>query len=365
MQEIPLGGTMKAVIYERKGVVRLVDKPIPQIQEPRDVIVKVMRASICSSDLHIRNGGVSRARDGVVLGHEFVGEIVETGSGVKKFAPGDRVAVNVESFCGECFFCRRGFVNNCVEGGWELGCRIDGGQAEYVRVPTADMSCTRIPDAISYEQALFVGDVLATGYWAAGIGGICPADVVLVLGAGPTGLTTMMSARLFGPAQIVAVDVNRARLALAKENGLCDVTVHPEEQDVIETVRALTQGRGADVVFEVAGAKSTFELAWRAARPNATVVVVALYEEAQTLPLHQMYGKNLTFRTGGVDASQCPEIMRLIEAGRLDTSLMITHRAPLNDIMRGYDVFANQKEGCVKWVVTPFEAEKPILGNLF
>ncbi len=352
---------MKAVVYEKKGTVRLKDMPMPKIQEPRDAIVKVMRASICSSDLHIRNGGVPRAQEGVVLGHEFAGEIVETGAGVKKFAPGDRVAVNVESFCGECFYCRRGFVNNCVEGGWELGCRIDGGQAEYVRVPTADMSCTRIPDAISYEQALFVGDVLATGYWAAGIGEIQPADVVLVLGAGPTGLTTMMSARLFGPALIVAADVNEERLALAKERGLCDVTLNPLKTDVIETVRALTDGRGADVVFEVAGAKNTFELAWRAARPNAVVVVVALYEEAQSLPLHQMYGKNLAFKTGGVDAGKCGDIMRLIEAGRLDTNLLITHRAPLNDIITGYDTFANQKDGCIKWVVTPFEPEKPVL----
>lgn len=356
---------MKAVIYEKKGTVRLVDKPMPQILEPRDAIVKVMRASICSSDLHIRNGGVARAKEGVVLGHEFAGEIVEIGSGVKHFSAGDRVAVNVESFCGECFFCRRGYVNNCVEGGWELGCRIDGGQAEYVRVPTADMSCTRIPDAISYEQALFVGDVLATGYWAAGIGEIHPADVVLVLGAGPTGLTTMMSARLFGPAVIVACDVNEERLALAKARGLCDVTVNPMRQDVIELVRNLTEGRGADVVFEVAGAKNTFELAWQAARPNAVVVVVALYEAAQTLPLHTMYGKNLTFKTGGVDASRCAEIMRLIEAGRLDTNLMITHRAPLNDIMLGYDIFANQKDGCIKWVVTPFEANRPIPAEQF
>ena len=356
---------MKAVIYEKKGTVRLVEKPMPKIQEPRDVIVKVMRASICSSDLHIRNGGVPRAKEGVVLGHEFAGEIVETGSGVKKFSVGDRVAVNVESFCGECFFCRRGYVNNCVEGGWELGCRIDGGQAEYVRVPTADMSCTRIPESISYEQALFVGDVLATGYWAAGIGEIQPADVVLVLGAGPTGLTTMMSARLFGPAVIVAADVNDARLALAIERGLCDSTINPMKEDVIEAVRALTDGRGADVVFEVAGAKNTFELAWKAARPNAVVVVVALYEAAQSLPLHQMYGKNLTFKTGGVDASKCAEIMRLIEAGRLDTSLIITHRAPLNDIMQGYDIFANQRDGCIKWVVTPLEADRPILAEQF
>ena len=342
---------MKAVIYEKKGMVRLAEKPMPQIIEPRDAIVKVVRASICSSDLHIRNGGVPRAKEGVVLGHEFAGEIVEIGSGVKKFAAGDRVAVNVESFCGECFFCRRGYVNNCVEGGWELGCRIDGGQAEFVRVPTADMSCTRIPDAISYEQALFVGDVLATGYWAANIGEIKPADVVLVLGAGPTGLTTMMSARLFGPAVIVACDVNDARLALAKARGLCDVTVNPKDGDVIQTVRALTQGRGADVVFEVAGAKNTFALSWQAARPNATVVVVALYEEAQTLPLHQMYGKNLTFKTGGVDASRCEEIMCLIETGLLDTGLMITHRAPLAKLEETIKAVASRGGNVLKAVI--------------
>ena len=350
---------MKAVVYEKQGCVRLSDVPMPKLLEPRDAIVKVMRASICSSDLHIRNGGVPRAKAGVVLGHEFAGEVVEVGSGVKKVAVGDRVAVNVESFCGECYFCRRGYVNNCVEGGWELGCRINGGQAEYCRVPTADMSCTKIPDGIGYEQALFVGDVLATGYWAADIGEIRPADTVLVLGAGPTGLTTMISARLYGPGRIVAADVNEGRLALAKAHGLCDITLNPKTDDVIARVRELAEGRGADVVFEVAGAKNTFELAWQAARPNATVVVVALYETAQSLPLHQMYGKNLTFKTGGVDASKCGDIMHLIEAGRLDTGLMITHRAPLNDIIKGYDIFANQKEGCIKWVVTPYEADKP------
>ena len=350
---------MKAVVYEKPGSVCLTNVPEPKILDARDAIVRVTRASICSSDLHIRNGGVARAHTGVVLGHEFVGEIIETGAGVKKFKAGDRVAVNVESFCGECFFCRRGYVNNCAEGGWELGCRIDGGQAELCRVPTADMSCTRIPDAITDEQALFVGDVLATGYWAAGVGEIRPADVVLVLGAGPTGLATMMSARLYGPATLIATDVNDERLALAKAHGLCDLTLNPGRDDVLACVRELTEGRGADVVFEVAGAPGTFELAWQAARPNAVVVVVALYEQAQTLPLHRMYGKNLTFKTGGVDASQCGEIMRLIEAGRLDTSLMITHSAPLNDVLRGYDIFSGQKDGCIKWVITPYEHDKP------
>ena len=347
--------TMKALVWKEKGKVELCDRPMPKIQDPRDAIVRVTRASICSSDLHIIHGTVPRAKEGVVLGHEFVGEVVETGSAVRHFKAGDRVAVNVESFCGECFFCRRGYVNNCVEGGWELGCRIDGGQAEYVRVPTADQSFTRIPEDVSDEDALFVGDVLATGYWAAQIGEIAPASTLLVLGAGPTGLCTMMSARLYSPAKIIAVDVNEERLALAKAKGLCDVTLDPRKDDVLAAVRELTDGRGADRVFEVAGAKNTFELAWQAARPNAIVVVVALYAEAQSIPLHLMYGKNLTFKTGGVDANACGDIMKLIETKRLDTSLMITHRAPLNDILKGYDIFGNQKDGCIKWVVTPYE----------
>lgn len=347
--------TMKALVWKEKGKVELCDRPMPKLQDPRDAIVRVTRASICSSDLHIIHGTVPRAKEGVVLGHEFVGEVVETGALVRRYRPGDRVAVNVETFCGECFFCKRGYVNNCVEGGWELGCRIDGGQAEYVRVPTADQSFTRIPERVSDEDALFVGDVLATGYWAAQIGEIAPASTALVLGAGPTGLCTMMSARLYSPAKLIAVDVNDERLALAKAKGLCDVALNPKQDDVPAAVRELTEGRGADCVFEVAGAKNTFELAWQAARPNAVVVVVALYAEAQSLPLHLMYGKNLTFKTGGVDANACGDIMKLIETKRLDTGLMITHRAPLNDILTGYDVFGNQKDGCIKWVVTPYE----------
>ncbi len=347
--------TMKALVWKEKGKVELCDRPMPKLQDPRDAIVRVTRASICSSDLHIIHGTVPRAKEGVVLGHEFVGEVVETGALVRRFRPGDRVAVNVETFCGECFFCKRGYVNNCVEGGWELGCRIDGGQAEYARVPTADQSFTRIPESVSDEDALFVGDVLATGYWAAQIGEIAPASTALVLGAGPTGLCTMMSARLYSPAKLIAVDVNDERLALAKAKGLCDVALNPKRDDVLAAVRELTEGRGADRVFEVAGAKNTFELAWQAARPNAVIVVVALYAEAQSLPLHLMYGKNLTFKTGGVDANACGDIIRLIETKRLDTGLMITHRAPLNDILTGYDVFGNQKDGCIKWVVTPYE----------
>ena len=349
---------MKAVVYKGHGEVALEDRPVPVLQNDTDVIVEVTLSTICSSDIHIKHGTVPRAKENTILGHEFVGEVVETGKDVKKFKKGDRVSVNVETFCGECYFCKRGYVNNCIHGGWELGCRIDGGQAEYVRVPMADQGLTKIPDHVSYEEALFNGDILATGYWAASIAELHPADTVVVIGAGPTGLCTLMSVKLYSPEKVIVVDVNEQRLALAKEKGLADVTLNPKEVNVEEEILKLTKGRGADRVFEVAGAKNTFELAWKAARPNAVVVIVALYPEEQTIPLNIMYGKNLTFKTGGVDADSCEDIMRLVACKKIDTSCLITHRAPLNRVMEGYHTFENQLDGCIKWVITPFERKE-------
>lgn len=350
-----MGETMKAVVYKGNGIVCLEDRPIPVIEKETDAIVRVTRSTICSSDLHIKHGAVPRAKENTVLGHEFVGEIVEVGRKVKHFFVGDRVSVNVETFCGECFFCKQGYVNNCIHGGWELGCRIDGGQAEYARIPMADQGLTKIPDDVSDEEALFNGDILATGYWAASIGELKPADTVVVLGVGPTGLCTLMSIKLYSPAKVIVVDTSTDRLNLAKEQGLADVCLNPLEVDIEEEILKLTQGRGADRVFEVAGGENTFQLAWKVARPNAIVVLVALYEKEQTLPLHQMYGKNLVFKTGGVDANSCEAIMKMVQCKKIDTSCLITHRGPLNDVMEGYRIFENRLDGCIKWVITPFE----------
>ena len=344
---------MKAVVYKGNGEIALEDRPVPKILDDRDAIIKVTLTTICSSDIHIKHGAVPRAVPGTVLGHEFVGRVVETGSAVKKIKPGDRVSVNVETFCGECFFCKRGFVNNCTDpdGGWALGCRIDGGQAEYVRIPFADNGLTVIPDHVSDEQALFNGDILSTGYWAAKIGELKPADTVAVIGAGPTGLCTMMCARLYTPARIIAIDTDEYRLNLAKEKGLADITLIPGRDDPEKVIKELTDGRGADTVFEVAGGADTFQTAWKIARPNAVVVVVAMYEEAQELPLPDMYGKNLVFKTGGVDGSYCREIMDLTACGKLDAGFLITHRCSLNDIMNAYDIFENKKDHVIKYAV--------------
>ncbi|WP_204217297.1 alcohol dehydrogenase [Gordonibacter sp. An230] len=353
---------MKALVHNGSGAIALTERPRPRIVEPTDAIVRVTLSSICTSDLHIIHGTVPRALPDTVLGHEFVGVVEEVGGAVRGFAPGMRVAVNVETFCGECFFCKRGYVNNCERGGWELGCRIDGCQAEYARVPLAEQGLTRIPDHVTDEQALLLGDILATGYFGAEIAEIKPGDAVAVIGAGPVGLCAMACARLYGAAQVIALDIDAERLAVAKREGLADVTINPAGQSPKAAaqgaelaVRDLTEGRGADAVIECAGGAGTFEMAWRVARPNAVVSVMALYEESQMLPLPLMYGKNLVFKTGGVDAHCLDRVMNLIAAGRLDTSFLITHRFPLNRIEEAYRLFAAHEDGCLKVAVTPWE----------
>ena len=339
---------MKAYTYINKGEFALIDKPKPTIIEPTDAIVRVTLGSICSSDLHIKHGSVPRAVPGITVGHEMVGIVEELGSEVKGVNVGDRVTVNVETFCGECFYCKHGYVNNCTSphGGWALGCRIDGGQTEYVRVPLAEQGLNRIPDSVSDEQALFVGDVLATGFWAARISEITKEDTVLIIGAGPTGICTLLCVMLKQPKRIIVCEQSEERRNFVKQHYPNVLLTTPDECE--DFVKNNSDHGGADRVLEVAGGKDTFQLAWRTARPNAIVTVVALYDEAQTLPLPDMYGKNLTFKTGGVDGCDCEEVLQLIEEGKIDTTPLITHRFPLSRIAEAYSLFENKEDGVIK-----------------
>lgn len=342
---------MKALTYTRPGRFELIEKPIPEITDPRDAIVRVSLSSICTSDLHILHGAVPQAAPGITVGHEMVGVVETVGSHVAGVKPGDRVAVNVETFCGDCFYCRRGFVNNCTSGGWQLGCRIDGGQTQYVRVPYADNGLSPIPDNVSDEEALFVGDILATGYWAAKISEISGDDTVLIIGAGPTGLCTLECVRLYSPRHIVVCECDDARRRFVHQHYPEVSVVTPSE--CREKLDSLTAGRGADRVIEVAGSEETFRMAWEYARPNAIVTVVALYESAQTLPLPDMYGKNLAFKTGGVDACDCDRILQLIAEGKIRTTHLITHRYPLSRIQEAYDLFAKRADNVIKTAIYP------------
>lgn len=339
---------MLAYTYVEEGRFELRDKPRPTLQGPKDAIVRVTLSSICTSDLHIKHGAVPRAVPGITVGHELVGVVEETGPAVQNVRPGDRVAVNVETYCGDCFFCRHGWVNNCTDpdGGWALGCRIDGGQAEYVRVPHADTGLTPIPDHVTDAQALFVGDLLATGYWAADIGEIHKGDTVLILGAGPTGLCTLPCVQLKEPGRIIVCEKDPDRLDFVRTHYPQVLAVPPE--NLPEFVRANSAHGGADAVLEVAGTEETFRLAWECARPNAVVTIVAMYDRPQTLPLPEMYGKNLIFKTGGVDGCHCKETLDLIAAGKIDATPLITHIFPLKEIEAAYDLFEHRRDKVIK-----------------
>lgn len=344
---------MLAYTYMREGIFQLQDKPKPVLCHPRDAIVRVTMSSICTSDLHIKHGSVPRAVPGITVGHEMVGIVEQVGDSVSNIVPGDRVTVNVETFCGSCYFCRHGWVNNCTDsnGGWALGCRMDGGQAEYVRVPYADQGLNRIPDTVSDLQALLVGDVLATGYWAAKISEIKDGDTVLILGAGPTGICTLQCVRLYHPGKIIICDIDSSRLQFVRTHYPEVLTAGPEQVEAL--VLANSGHGGADVVLEAAGSPDTFRLAWQCARPNAVVTIVALYDGPQSLPLPDMYGKNLTFKTGGVDGCNCAETLALIAAGKLDTTPLITHTYPLSRIEAAYELFEHHRDGVMKVAIVP------------
>ena len=339
---------MLAYTFLEQGTFKLLEKERPVILDDRDVIVRVTLASICTSDLHIKHGSVPRAVPGITVGHEMVGVVEKAGPAVLSVKPGDRVTVNVETFCGHCFFCQHGWVNNCIDpnGGWALGCRIDGGQAEYVRVPYADQSLDKIPDSVTDRQALFVGDILSTGYWAAQISDISPDDTVLIIGAGPTGICTLQCVLLKSPKRVIVCEREEQRLQFLHRYYPQVLATTPEK--ALDYVRRNSDHGGADVVLEVAGGAETFRMAWQCARPNGTVAVVALYDGPQQLPLPEMYGKNLTFKTGGVDGCNCAEILKLIKEGRLDTTPLITHTFHLEEIEAAYDLFEHRRDNVIK-----------------
>ena len=346
---------MLVYTYVDHGKFELLQKSKPTLIDSRDAIVRVTLGSICTSDLHIKHGSVPRAVPGITVGHEMVGVVEEVGEEVTNIQPGMRVAVNVETFCGSCFYCKHGYVNNCTDknGGWALGCRIDGGQAEYVRVPYADQGLTPIPENVTNEQALFVGDVLATGFWATRISEITPDDTVLLIGAGPTGICTLLCTMLKQPKRVIVCEKSMQRTQFIKEHYPNVLVVTPDQCK--DFVLNNSDHGGADKVIEVAGTADTFKLAWECARPNAIVTIVALYDQPQILPLPQMYGKNLIFKTGGVDGCDCAEILQLISEGKIDTTPLITHRFPLNRIEEAYHIFENRLENVIKIAITEKE----------
>jgi alcohol dehydrogenase len=348
---------MWALVYHGPGRKAWEEVPYPEITDEGDVIVRVDATTICGTDLHILAGDVPEVRPGRILGHEAVGTVYEAGEGVHRLGEGDRVLVSCISACGTCQFCREGRYGQCLEGGgWVLGHRIDGTQAEYVRVPFADTSTYRIPAGVPDEAILMLSDILPTGYEVGVLaGGVRPGDVVAVVGAGPVGLAAISTARLFSPSHVVAVDLSDARLAEAVKFG-ADVTVNDSREDPMAVIQDLTGRLGADVAIEAVGTAATFELAVKLARPGGRIANIGVHGHAALLRLEEQWDRDITITTGLVDGSSTPTLMRLVATGQLDAGRFVTHRFGLDELERAYDVFADAaSSGALKVVATRAE----------
>jgi alcohol dehydrogenase len=342
------------MVYHGPGRKSWDEVPDPVIENGTDAIVRVDAVTICGTDLHILNGDVPEMPIGNILGHEAVGTVTEIGNAVHTLEVGDRVLLSCISACGACRFCREGRYGQCLGGGgWIFGHTINGTQAEQVRVPFADTSTYRIPDGISDEQMLMMADILPTSHEVGILNGrVRPGDVVVVIGAGPIGLAAIMTARLFSPAHIVAVDLADSRLKAAEQFG-ADVVVNSAHEDVLSIVRGLTDGLGADVSIEAVGVPESFEQAVAVVRPGGHVANIGVHGKPATLHLEDIWIKDLTITTGLVDTNSTPTLIRLVRSGQLDPAPMVTHRFTLDEFDQAYDVFARASEtGALKVVLT-------------
>jgi len=344
---------MKALVYHGPGHKTWDDVPDPVIVAQTDAIVRVEATTICGTDLHILKGDLPDIEPGRVIGHEAVGTVESVGTAVTTVKPGDRVLVSCVSACGRCRYCREGHYGQCLGGGgWILGYRIDGTQAEYVRVPFADTSTYPVPPGLDDEVVLMLADILPTAYEVGVInGGVRPGDTVAIVGAGPIGLAAILAARLYSPGHIVAVDLADSRLEAAKQFG-ADVTVNPSVQDAVEVVKALTDGLGADVAIEAVGVPDTFETCTRLVRPGGHVANVGVHGKPVTLHLETLWTRNVTITTGLVDTWSTPTLLQLISSGRLEPRQFVTHRFGLSEMIEAYDVFGRAADtGALKVVL--------------
>ncbi|MFJ7041169.1 alcohol dehydrogenase catalytic domain-containing protein [Streptomyces rochei] len=343
---------MRAYVFHGPGEAAWEETADPVLSDTTDAIVRVDAVTVCGTDLHILKGDVPEVRPGTVLGHEAVGEVVETGRDVRSVRPGDRVLISCISACGRCRYCREAMYGQCRGGGgWVLGHLIDGTQAEYVRVPHADFSVHPLPANVTDQDAVLLADIFPTGYEVEVLNGrVRPGDTVVVVGAGPVGLAAIATARLLAPERIVAVDVATARLDAARKAGADAVAAAQESPE--QLVADLTEGLGADVAIEAAGVPETFEMCTRMVRPGGRVANVGVHGKPVTLHLEDLWIKNVTITTGLVDTHSTPTLLRMAAAGRLPAAGLVTHTFPLDRMQEAYDVFARAADtGALKVVL--------------
>ena len=335
---------MKALVYLGPGKKALEERPKPIIQAPGDAIVKMVKTAICGTDLHILKGDVATCAPGRILGHEGVGTIDSVGAGVTSFHPGDRVLISCISSCGKCDYCRRGMYSHCTTGGWILGNEIDGTQAEFVRTPHADTSLYPIPPGSDEEALVMLSDILPTGFECGVLNGkVAPGSTVAIVGSGPIGLAALLTAQLYSPAEIIMIDLDDHRLAIARQFGATR-TINSADGKAADSVKKLTGGRGVDTAIEAVGVPATFQLCEELVDPGGIIANIGVHGQKVDLHLERLWSQNIAITTRLVDTVSTPMLMKTVKSKKIDPTRLISHRFKLEQILDAYDTFSRAAE---------------------
>jgi len=343
---------MKALVYHGPGKKNWEDAPKPAIQKPTDAVVKLLRTTICGSDLHILKGDVPECKDGLILGHEGVGIVDEVGAGVSNFKKGDHVIISCITSCGKCEPCKKGMYSHCADGGWILGHLINGTQAEYVRIPHADGSLYQVPTGADEDALVMLSDILPTGFECGVLNGtVKPGDTVALVGAGPVGLAALMTAQFFSPAESIMIDIDDNRLEVSRKFGATQA-VNSRDGKAAERVMSLTKNKGVDVAIEAVGVAATFDICQDIVAAGGHLANIGVHGKSVELKMGRLWSHNITLTTRLVDTVTLPMLMKTVLSGKLQPRLLITHEFGLNDLMKAYDVFGNAaKEKALKMLL--------------
>ncbi len=351
---------MKALVYEGPGRKSLMERPIPTIAAATDAIVKITRTTICGTDLHILKGDVPSCTAGRILGHEGVGIVEATGTAVSQFKKGDHVLISCISSCGKCDYCRRGMYSHCTTGGWILGNTIDGTQAEYVRIPHADTSLYPIPRGANEEALVMLSDILPTGFECGVLNGkVQPGGTVAIVGCGPIGLAALLTAQLYSPAEVIMIDLDENRLAVASRLGATQ-TIQASGEDASRQVMTLTEGKGVDTAIEAVGIPATFELCQDIVAPGGVIANIGVHGVKADLHLETLWSQNISITTRLVDAATTPLLLKTVQSGRIDPKNLITHRFNLSQIADAYETFGNASRTKALKVIIETDFAQPL-----
>jgi alcohol dehydrogenase len=344
---------MKALVYGGPGKRSLEEKPKPEVQASTDAIVRITKTTICGTDLHILKGDVASVKGDRILGHEGVGVVEEVGSAVSGFKARDRVLISCITSCGRCEACKKGMYSHCKTGGWILGNTIDGTQAEYVRIPYADNSLYAVPKGVDEDALVMLSDILPTGFECGVLNGtVKPGDKVAIVGAGPVGLAALLTAQFYSPAELIVIDLDENRLAVAKTFG-ATATVNSGDGKAVEKVMALTDNKGVDVAIEAVGIPGTFDICQDIVAAGGHIANVGVHGKAVSLKMEKLWSHNITLTTRLVDTVTTPMLLRNVVAGKLQAKKLITHQFRLDELMKAYDTFGNAaKEKALKVLLT-------------